>query len=155
MLLLVFQAGGARYGLEAAGIIEILPPVALRPFPQMSCEVAGLLNHRGKIVPVLDLTGIITGLPTRLRMSSRIVVVDFPTAAGERHPLGLLAEHATETIQCREQDFQPAGIQTPEAPFSGDILVHGDETVQKVELRRLLPVELQQRLFTAAAEASA
>jgi len=155
MLLLVFQAGGARYGLEAAGIIEILPPVALRPFPQVSRDFAGLLNHRGKIVPVLDLTGIITGVPTRLRMSSRIVVVDFPAADGERHPLGLLAERATETLQCREQDFQPAGIQTPEAPFSGDILVHGDETVQKVELRRLLPVELQQRLFTATAEASA
>jgi len=150
MLLLVFHAGGARYGLEAAGIIEILPLVALRPVPQMSREVAGLLNHRGRIVPVLDLTTIITGVPTKLRMSSRIVVVDFPAADGERHPLGLLAERATETIQCREQDFQEAGIRTPEAPFAGDILVDGDETVQKVEMRRLLPVELQQRLFAAA-----
>ncbi len=150
MLLLVFHSGGARYGLEAAEIIEILPLVALRPVPQMSREVAGLLNHRGRILPVLDLTAIITGVPTKLRMSSRIVVVDFPAADGELHPLGLLAERATETIQCREQDLQPPGIQTPEAPFSGDILVDGDETVQKVEIRKLLPVELQRRLFTAA-----
>ncbi len=149
MLLLVFHAGGARYGLEAAEIVEILPLVALRPVPQTSGEVAGLLNHRGRILPVLDLTAIITGAPTKLRMSSRIVVVDFPAADGGLHPLGLLAERATETIQCREQDFQPAGIQTPEAPFSGDILVDGDETVQKVEIRKLLPVELQRRLFTA------
>ncbi len=154
MLLLVFQAGGARYGLEAAGIIEVLLPAALRPFPQMKREVAGLLNHRGRIVPVLDLTALITGFPTELRMSSRIVVIDFPGADGERHPLGLLAERATEAIQCREQDFQPPGIQTPEAPYSGDILLAGGETVQKVEIRKLLPVELQQRLFTNAAEAS-
>lgn len=150
MLLLVFQAGGARYGLDAAGIVEILPLVALRPFPKMGREVAGLLNHRGKIVPVLDLTAIIAGVPTEPRMSSRLVVVDFPTADGEHHPLGLLAERATETTQCREQDFQPAGIRTTEAPFSGDILVDGDVTVQKVEMRRLLPVEVQQRLFAAA-----
>jgi len=150
MLLLVFHAGGVRYGLEPSGIIEILPPAALRPVPRMGSEVAGLLNYRGRIVPVLDLTALVTGVPAQVRMSSRIVVVDFPAADGEYHPLGLLAERAIETIQYCEEDFQPAGIRVPEAPFFSDVLVCDDETVQKIEVRKLLPAELQERLFTVA-----
>src|SRR5512143_1035727 len=155
MLLLVFHAGGERYGLEASGIIEILPSVALRPVSRMAGDVAGLLNHRGRVVPVLDLTALLTGVLTRVRMSSRIVIVDFPAADGSNHPLGLLVERATETIQCSEQDLQPAGIRTPDAPFSGDVLIDRDGTIQKVEVRELLPAELQKGLFGAAAGANA
>lgn len=154
MLLLVFHAGGARYGLEASGIIEVIPAAALRPAPRTDGHVAGLLNYHGTIVPVLDLTALLTGDPARVRLSSRIIIVDFPAADGANHPLGLLAERATETVQCREQDFQPAGIRTPDAAFAGDILIGGDGIVQKVEVRKLLPAELQQRLFTAPAAAN-
>ena len=151
MLLLVFHAGGARYGLEASGIIEVIPVAALRPVPGAAGNVAGLLNYHGAIVPVLDLTSLLTGNSTIPRMSSRIVIVDFHAADGMKHPLGLLAERATDTILCREQDFQPAGIRTPEAPYSGDILIDRSGTVQKVEVGKLLPADVQQRLFNATA----
>ena len=82
------------------------------------------------------------------------MIVDFVAADGARHPLGLLAESATETIRCRESDFQPAGILSPEAPFSGDILIDRDGSLQKLEVRKLLPEELQRRLFSTAAAAN-
>lgn len=151
MLLLIFHAGGARYGLDSTGIVEVLPAAALRPVPRTAACVTGLLNYRGAIVPVLDLTALLTGGAAKLRLSSRIVIVDFRDAGGAGHPLGLLAERATETVQCRESDFQPPGIRSVEAPYSGDILVDRDGMVQKVEIRKLLPVELQADLFAAVA----
>ncbi len=155
MLMSIFHAGGARYGLEASAIVEIIPAAALRPIPRMPSDVAGLLNYHGTIVPVLDLTELVAGVRTRSRMSSRIVIVNFQGADGTNHPLGLLAEGVTETIQCSEREFQSTGIRTPGARFSGDVLIHPGGTVQKVEIRELLPAEIQQRLFTAAAEANA
>ncbi len=151
MLLLTFQAGGARYGLDASGIIEVLPAAELRPVPRAAVYIAGLLNYRGTIAPVLDLNALLTADPARIRLSSRIVIVDFPAADGAHRPLGLLAERAIETIHCRERDFQSPGIRAREAPFSGDVLVDAQGAVQKIDVGRLLPEELQQTLFSPPA----
>ncbi len=155
MLLLLFDAGGARYGLDASRIVEVLPVPALRPIARAPSYVAGLLNYHGLLVPVLDLTALITGDPAPLRLSSRIVIVDFRAADGTRHPLGLLAERATEAILCRDTDFQPAGIQTPEAPFAGEVFVARDGAIQRVDIEMLLPAEVQQTLFRSTAAANA
>ncbi len=151
MLLLVFQSGAARYGLDTSQVVEVMPAASLRTVPRAERGVAGLLNHHGAIIPVLDITALLTGDPTRTRFSSRIVVVNFPGADGAIHHLGLLVERATETIRCSERDFQPAGIRMAEAPFSGDILVDREGTVQKIEISRLLNPELQRSLFAEAA----
>ena len=154
MLLLIFHAGGARYGLETSGVVEVLPAATLRPVPGKARHTAGLLYYHGTVVPVIDLNAVLTGEPSRARLSSRIVVVNFRASDDANHLLGLLAECATETIHCRAADFQPAGVQAPDAPFSGDILVDAGGMLQKVEVGKLLPPELQHLLFTATAGAN-
>jgi purine-binding chemotaxis protein CheW len=51
---LIFELGGQRYGLPAADVQELVRAVALVPLPTAPAVVEGVMNLRGKIVPVLD-----------------------------------------------------------------------------------------------------
>ena len=53
--LLVFSLAGERYGIEATHILEVVPALELTPVPGTPPFVLGVMNHRGRILPVLDL----------------------------------------------------------------------------------------------------
>jgi chemotaxis-related protein WspB len=156
MLLLQFQAGNDRYGLDVSRIIEVIPMVIFRPLPHAAPAVAGLFNYHGTMAPVIDLTVLLTGNASRLLFSTRIIVVDYPGRPGqevERHVLGLLAERVTETVFYAEEDLQPAGIAVEGASYLGDLVIHADGLVQRVAIERLLPPFLRENLFQPAREA--
>jgi len=147
MLLLQFQAGNDRYGLDVAEVIEVVPRVLFREIPHADPSVAGLINYRGTPVPVIDLTSLLTGTPSRPFFSTRIILVDYPGRDGARGILGLMAERVTETVSCTEADFQPTGIAVNGAPYLGEICLHPDGAIQRVETAKLLTPELREALF--------
>jgi len=147
MLLLQFQAGGERYGLDIRQIIEVAPLICLRKIPHAVREVAGTFNYRGTLVPVLDVTDLLTGVPSRSLMSTRIILVDYPGDDGRRHILGLLAESVTEMVRCRPEDRQAPVVAVSEAPYLGDILFDERGSLQILELARFLTKELLFSLF--------
>lgn len=153
MLLLQFQAGADRYGFDVSRVIEVIPMVAFRMLPHAEPAVAGIFNYRGAMVPVIDLTFLLTGASSRPLFSTRVILVDYPGPDGEHHVLGLLAERVTETIFCNEQDLLPAGIVVEGAPYLGDLLLHNGAMVQRVVVERLLPASLRQALFVRPEEA--
>lgn len=156
MLLLQFQAGNDRYGLDVSRIIEVIPMVIFRPLPHADPAVAGLFNYHGTMAPVIDLTVLLTGNVSRLLFSTRIIMVDYPGRPGrevERHILGLLAERVTETVFYTEENLQPAGIAVEGASYLGDLVIHADGLIQRVAIERLLPPSLRENLFPPAREA--
>jgi purine-binding chemotaxis protein CheW len=52
---LIFEVGGQRYGLPAADVQELLRVVTVTPLPSGPPIVEGVINLRGRIVPVLDI----------------------------------------------------------------------------------------------------
>ena len=156
MLLLQFQAGKDRFGMDISRVIEVIPMVIFRPLPHADPAVAGLFNYRGTMAPVIDLTFLLTGEASRPLFSTRVILVDYPDRPGqdgERHILGLLAERVTETVFCTEEDLLPAGIAVAEAPYLGDLLLHAGGMIQRVIIERLLPPSLQETLFPLPQEA--
>ncbi|MGH7435187.1 MAG: chemotaxis protein CheW, partial [Polyangiaceae bacterium] len=55
MTILLFEVGGRRYGLLAAEVRELVRAVTIHPLPRAPAIVEGLVNVRGRIVPVLDI----------------------------------------------------------------------------------------------------
>lgn len=153
MLLLQFQAGDDRYGLDVAEVIEVVPRVLFREIPHADCTVAGLINYRGTLVPVIDLTALLTGAPSRPFFSTRIILVNYPGHDGTGKILGLLAERVTETVSCTEADLQPPGIAVADAPYLGELCLHPDGAIQRVSTANLLTPELREALFPPTEEA--
>lgn len=154
MLLVVFQVAQDRFGLDAALVVEVVPLAALRQAHHAPGYVAGLFNYRGAVVPVIDLTALLTGQPCPRLLSTRIMLVTYSGAGGAQHVLGLLAERVLETATCAARDFQSPGIASPEAPYLGDVLVDGDQMLRLITLAGLLPRSVQELLFPACGEAA-
>jgi chemotaxis-related protein WspB len=154
MLYLLFQLGQERYALSCQRIERILPRVRLKALPHAPPCVAGLLDCREKIIPVIDLCALATGQPASRRLSSRIILVNYRAHAESGHLLGLLAEDVTETLQMTEEDLAPTGLKVEQAPYLGKVASSERRMIQIIEVDRLLPPSLQDSLFQPEAATS-
>jgi chemotaxis-related protein WspB len=154
MLFLLFQLGQDRYALQASRVLEVLPLVELRKIPDAPKGVAGIFNYHGRPVPAVDLSELTLGQPSDPRLSTRIIVINYPDERGALHPLGLIAEHATELIQRDQRLFQEPGHKLGGAPYLGPVLMDKRGVIQWVHEQRLLPERARDLLFCETLEQS-
>jgi len=139
MLFLIFQLGADRYAIDAADVVEVLPLVHSKRIPHAPPGVAGIFDYHGALVPLIDLAELALGKPSQKWMSTRIVLINYLRRSGESQLLGLLAEHATETLRRPEEDFKDSGLTVPGAPYLGPVLIDTSGIIQRIQIRKLLP----------------
>ncbi|MGO9467615.1 MAG: chemotaxis protein CheW [Isosphaeraceae bacterium] len=156
MLLLTFTAGSKRYAVDVLRVVEVLPKVELHPILHAPDLVAGLLNYRGKVIPVFDLGLLLDKAPCRNLLSSRTILVNdvpgdqnqgtnHPAAAGRSWPapsqapvlLGLLAENVDDLTYIRPEQVMPAPVQLPDAPYLDAIVRTDHEIVSLIAVQKI------------------
>jgi chemotaxis-related protein WspB len=147
LLFLLFQLGKDRYALEASRVIEVLPLLTLKHLPQAPLGVVGMFNYRGQPVPAVDLSLLTTGRAAEERLSTRIVIINYPDRNGRHHLLGLVAERATEMMRKDENEFVNAGLEIPAAPYLGPVLMDPRGPIQWILEQRLLSEPVRESLF--------
>ena len=152
MLIMVFQVGQDRYGLKSSEISEITPMVNLRKIQHTPPQILGVANYRGNIVPVIDLSLLLANKPSQHVLSTRIIMVKF-SRDGKYFPLGLIAEHATDAIVCKKEDFQSSPVNLETAPYLGEVILDKEGMIQVLEVNKILPKELQEVLYANEARA--
>ncbi|MBA6132479.1 MULTISPECIES: chemotaxis protein CheW [Pseudomonas] len=143
-LYLQFRIREQRFALSVHEVVEVLPLRPLKPIAQAPAWVAGILAHRGLLIPVIDLAALSFGQPAAQRTSTRLVLVHY--RAGLQ--LGLVLEQATETLRCRPDEFQPYGVDTSEAPYLGPVRQDAFGMLQRIEVNDLLPDAVHALLYT-------
>lgn len=154
MLYLLFQIGGDRYALEARQAVEVLPYLTLKTIPQSPRGVAGIFNYRGRPVPAVDLSELTLGRPSRERLSTRIIVIQYLDRSRQPHLLGLIAEQATGMIRREEREFVDAGVRTRSAPYLGPVLMDDKGVIQLLCVQHLLADSVRELLFAGEPEPS-
>jgi chemotaxis-related protein WspB len=147
MLFLLFQLGKDRYAIDAHQVIEILHLVNVKQIPHATSGVAGVFDYHGASVPLIDLSELAVGKPSRQWMSTRIILVKYSGDPGETHVLGLLAEQATETLRRNEEDFTDAGLAVTDTPYMGNVTTDTGGIVQRIEIQNLLSQDVRNQLF--------
>ena len=104
---LTFVLGREGYGVPVLKVREIIRLSAITPVPQMPDYVKGVLNLRGKIIPVTDLR-----LKFRLARAEDtertcIVVVQIATAEGTTTAVGLIVDAVEEVANLTDADIEP------------------------------------------------
>lgn len=100
--LLVFALGGERYGIETEHVVEVLPLQDLVSVPCTPPVILGVVNHRGHVLPVLDIRRL-SGLPGQAAgEGGRVVVVK---AGGMT--LGISADAVDGTVQVGANELSP------------------------------------------------
>lgn len=138
MLFVLFHLGQERYALEAARVVEVVPLLALKRFPQSPRGVAGMFIYRGRPVPAIDLCELTVGRPAQENFSTRIIIINHRNDLGEQQPVGLIAERVTETLRREESEFLDPSVQVAPSPFLGPVLMDGRGIVQVINPERLM-----------------
>ena len=138
MLLLVFYLGEEKYLLKHDNIREISPMVLLKKMPHMPDYFAGFFNYRGQVVPVIDLCQFIQGYPCQMRLSTRIMLIDYTKANQQTAILGLMAERLTEAIRKPATTLIAAGPTLPKSPYLEGFILERDKMIPCLNLNTLL-----------------
>jgi purine-binding chemotaxis protein CheW len=125
--ILVFSLAGQRYALWAADVRELLRAVAILPLPGAPRMVEGVINLRGRPVPVLDLRARF-GLPGKpLEITEHLIVA----AAGPRL-VAIRADRALDLVGVALDDVSRGEFQT--GPAAGVVrLADGLAVIHELE----------------------
>lgn len=121
--LLVFSIGGGQYAIETSHVSEVLRFVEPTPVPCTPPLVLGVLNHRGRILPVLDLRRLFELADTETAAWSHIVTVE---AGGMS--FGMVASAVAGSIRVESQELALPSV----APTGGGALLIRGVTAQMV-----------------------
>lgn len=109
----VFVAGGERYGVPVRRVTAIVRPSAMTPVPRAPEAVMGVMNMRGTVLPVVDISrrlGRGTFVPGP---NSRVIVADGPFGI-----VGLAVDAATD-VTCIDADLLG---EAPEGVLGADVV---------------------------------
>lgn len=141
-LFLLFELGDMSYAVSCNKIREIVPPVKLLRASGRSEYFAGFLNYRGQIVAVIDLCRLLRGQSCRIRLSTRIILIEYADSNQESNLLGLLTQGVSEIIRKSEKEFASSTSYSDTAPYLGGILMENSKVIQYIDLNQLVGMRL-------------
>ena len=104
---LTFCLGNESYGIGVLAVQEIIRITAITPVPQLPAHLRGVINLRGRIVPVVDLRRRF-GLPAETDGERAcIVVVRIHTASRGVVPMGLVVDAVEEVLTIAAGEIEP------------------------------------------------
>ena len=104
---LTFRLGTESYGIGVLAVQEIIRITTITPVPQLPAHLRGVINLRGRIVPVVDLRRRF-GLPADTDGERAcIVVVQIRVAARGVIPMGLVVDAVEEVLTIAAGEIEP------------------------------------------------
>lgn len=107
----IFRLGDEEYGLPVETVNSIIRYEPATPVPRAPEAVLGVINMRGRVVPVVDLRRRFRNQPFEPGPASRIVVAD-----GIAGPVGIAVDAANEVTTIPSEALKPV----PEGVLSAD-----------------------------------
>lgn len=127
-----FRVGHERYAIETRYVREVYPLKDLTPLPCSPPFVAGVVNIRGRIVPVIDLLSFFDLPAPGLSDLHRIILIE-----GQDMELGLLAAASVSVGAVPSASLQPS---------LGTLTGLRDEYVKGITGERLVVLDVERIL---------
>jgi purine-binding chemotaxis protein CheW len=104
---LTFSLGKDLFAISIGHIREILQFESLTEVPLTPAYVRGVLNVRGAVVPVIDLSVRFARPPTQVAKRTCVVILEVPSEE-ERVVLGVLVDQVNEVLELQKDAIEPA-----------------------------------------------
>lgn len=100
---LTFVLNHEEYGLEILKVREIIGLMEITPVPQTPAFIKGIINLRGKVIPVIDLR-LKFGMPeAEYTKETCIIVVNI-----DNRLMGIIVDTVSEVLDINAKDIEPA-----------------------------------------------
>lgn len=106
---LSFALGNEQYSVPVLKVREIIKIMDITAVPQVPEYVKGVINLRGKVIPVVDLRLKFGFAAQDYSERTCIIVVEVVLAAGARM-MGIIVDHVSEVLNVAAEEIEP----TPE-----------------------------------------
>jgi len=104
---LTFQLGGEMFAIGILNIKEIIEYGSLTEVPMMPEFIRGVINLRGAVVPVVDLSARFGRKRTEVTRRTCIVIIEVETD-DEKHDVGLVVDSVSEVLEIAAGEIEPA-----------------------------------------------
>lgn len=153
---LSFRLGDEYFAVSIEGIREIIEFPGLTAIPLTPPFLAGVINLRGAVVPVIDLSVRFGRAKTEVGRRTCIVIVEV-AVDHELQALGIIVDAVNEVVEvdAAQIEMRPnfgAGIR---ADFVSGMLRQGSSFVIALNLDKVLSAEELEQMIGLAEEASA
>ncbi|MRR16507.1 MAG: purine-binding chemotaxis protein CheW [Deltaproteobacteria bacterium] len=102
---LTLSLADEEYGIGILKVKEIIGMITITAVPQTPAHVKGVINLRGKVIPVIDLR-LKFGLPA-LEYTERTCIIVIEIAKGNGHILiGILVDSVSEVLNIKGADIE-------------------------------------------------
>jgi purine-binding chemotaxis protein CheW len=102
---LTFSLAGEEYGIGILKVREIIGMMSVTPVPQTPEFVKGVINLRGKVIPVIDLRLRFCLEATAYTERTCIIVVEIQGVTGAL-PMGIVVDAVSEVLNIRGADIE-------------------------------------------------
>jgi len=154
---LSFRLGAEEYGVEILRVREIIGVLDITPLPQTPDYVQGVINLRGKIIPVIDLRRRFLLETKEFTDQTCIIVIEMPSTSGDTtFELGIIVDSVCEVIDVAGDMIEPTpqldgSIQT--GHLSGIAKVK-DRVIALLDIDGVLPSNQLTQITSAASGVS-
>ena len=145
--LVVFDLAREHYGVDISAVEGIIKMQAITTVPRAPAFVEGVINLRGKILPVIDLRRRF-GLPQEeATKDTRIVVVEIPATAPEAGvsgaTAGIVVDGVSEVLRVSQEAIEPPSplVTTVDSAFIRGIAKVGERLVILLDLGKVLNLQ--------------
>ncbi|HXE37962.1 MAG TPA: chemotaxis protein CheW [Azonexus sp.] len=103
---LTFSLSGEMFGVGILNVKEIIEYGNLTEIPMMPAFIRGVINLRGSVVPVIDLSARFGGKSTEVGRRTCIVIVEVPDE-DTRHDIGIIVDAVSEVLEIPASEIEP------------------------------------------------
>lgn len=138
--LLTFRRGRTRYAIEAETVLEVVEMPALSGWPAAPAGVAGVIDYRGEILPVIDIA-VRVGQEEQTAPPEDAQLVLLQTSSGK---LALWVDEAMDLVaesHLRALPEKASSSLGKAHPFLAGVLSGGEQVILKLDLAALAEFE--------------
>lgn len=129
---LTFALGNEKFAIPVSNVQEVVELGQVTKVPNAPDYMLGIINLRGRVLPLLD-TKLKLGLPATVHtQKSRIMVLDIQLEDDKNLQIGAMVDVAREVVEINDREIQEApefeNLKTA-APITGLVNDQGDITM--------------------------
>lgn len=129
---LTFSLGKESYGIEIKYVTEIIGIQVITEVPELPEYVKGIINLRGKIIPVMDVRLRFKKQPKEYNDRTCVIVIDIRDVS-----IGLIVDSVSEVLSIRDKDI----VSPPEISKAGNKYIKAVGKVG-IDVKLLLDCEM-------------
>lgn len=135
-----FKLANEEYGLEILKVKEIIGLLPITKLPNTQAHIKGVVNLRGKVIPVLDLRCKFAMMSIEPTDQTVIIVVQFDIG-GREFVMGIVVDEVLEVLNIDANQIEPPpnlGSGSYDTAFILGIGKHLNRVIFLLDIRRIL-----------------